>query len=190
MPKSRLIELHASGLGVIDSAQVEFGQGFNVITGETGAGKTLLLDALDLCLGGDGASSRHAFSATMRVAAVFDNRDGREVVLTREAGTNGRLRSTLEGAPSSAEALRRVAHDLIVIHGQHDSLSLRHRSEVLAILDASAKIDAGPLDQARAQLREVIRLRDGLGGDVLHRQREVELAEFQIDELEESKIRL
>jgi DNA repair protein RecN (Recombination protein N) len=109
MPKSQLVELFAHGIGVIDDARVEFGVGFNVITGETGAGKTLLLDALDLCLGGDAATSRQAVQGDMRAAAVFLQRDGREVVFTREASSTGRLRSSLDAVSSSAEALRALA---------------------------------------------------------------------------------
>ena len=72
MPKSQLLELYAHGLGVIEDARLEFGAGFNVLTGETGAGKTLLLGALDLCLGGDGSVTRAAIASDMRAAAVFD----------------------------------------------------------------------------------------------------------------------
>ena len=72
MPKSQLLELYAHGLGVIEDARLEFGSGFTVLTGETGAGKTLLLGALDLCLGGDGSVTRAAIAHDMRAAAVFD----------------------------------------------------------------------------------------------------------------------
>jgi len=64
--------------------------------------------------------------AEMRTAALFV-RDGREVVLTRESTATGRLRSTVDGVVTSAEALRALATELIVIHGQHDSLALRNR---------------------------------------------------------------
>ena len=60
MPRAQLVELYARGLGVIDEARLDFGPRFNVITGETGAGKTLLLGALELCLGGEGSTSRYA----------------------------------------------------------------------------------------------------------------------------------
>ena len=82
MPKSQLLELYAHGLGVIEEARLEFGAGFNVLTGETGAGKTLLLGALDLCLGGDGSVTRAAIASDMRAAAVFDLNGEREIVLT------------------------------------------------------------------------------------------------------------
>src|SRR5277367_2694955 len=119
MPKAQLVELYAHSLGVISEARLEFGAGFNVLTGETGAGKTLLLGALQLCLGGEPSLSREATAPDMRAAAVFSLDGDREVVLVREATATGRLRSAVDGVPSSADALRSFAHDLIVIHGQH-----------------------------------------------------------------------
>src|SRR5665213_337810 len=188
MPRTQLVELYAHGLGVIDDARLEFGEGFNVLTGETGAGKTLLLGALELCIGSDGPSTRHALSARSRAAAVFVDREGHEVVLTREAGTTGRLRSSLDGVASSVEALRILAGDLIVIHGQHDSLSLRNRSDVLRLLDKSGGVSTGELDDVRLRLVEVTRHRAHFGGDQASRHREREFSEFQISELEAVKI--
>lgn len=189
MPNSQLVELYAHGVGVIEDARVEFGSGFNVLTGETGAGKTLLLEALDLCLGGDAAASRHAIVGDMRAAAVFVQRDGREVVLARHAGVNGRLRSSLDETATSAEALRALARDLVVIHGQHDSLNLRNRSEILRIIDESGSVSTAELQGVRGALRTARALRDGHGGDEGQRIRELEFLAFQIDELEAVKIR-
>ncbi|HUV57221.1 MAG TPA: AAA family ATPase [Acidimicrobiales bacterium] len=188
MPKSQLVELYAHGLGVIDDVRLEFGKGFNVLTGETGAGKTLLLGALDLCLGGDGSATRYAATTDLRAAAVFTRDDGTEVVLSREAGASGRLRCSLDGVPSSAEALRTLADDLIVIHGQHDSLSLRNKSEVLRIIDASAGISTAELDRTRRQLAQARRLREESGGDERHRIRELEFLVYQVAELEGTAI--
>ena len=188
MPKAQLLELFAHGLGVIDDARVEFERGFNVITGETGAGKTLLLDALDLCCGGDAAASRHAILEDMRVAAVFATSSGGEVVVAREASTSGRLRCTLNGATSSVEALRTLAAGAIVIHGQHDSLSLRQRGDAVRILDLSGGVSTDELDAVRRTLRECGVARERLGGDATRRQREVEFLEFQIAELEGANI--
>lgn len=189
MPSARLVELFAHGVGVIDDARIEFGAGFNVLTGETGAGKTLLLGALELCLGGEGASSRHAVLGDMRAAAVFERPDATEVALARESGSSGRLRSSLNGAPSSAEALRATAQSLIVIHGQHDSLSLRNRGDVLAILDASGGVVTTELDDVRRRRREVDAERARYGGDEAQRQREVEFLDFQVAEIEGATIR-
>src|ERR1700734_1902620 len=163
MPKAQLVELYAHKLGVIDDARLEFGPGFNVITGETGAGKTLLLGALGLCLGSDASASRYAITSDTRAVALFD-RDGAELVFSRESSDSGRLRSSLNGAPSSAETLRTLAEDIIVIHGQHDSLTLRNRGEVLRMVDESGKVDSRPLESVRFELREARRLLGDFGG--------------------------
>ncbi len=189
MPRAQLVELYAHGLGVIDDARLEFGPGFNVITGETGAGKTLLLGALGLCVGGDASSSRYALSSDTRAVAVFVLDDASELAFSREMTSSGRLRSSLNGAPSSAEALRAASEELIVIQGQHDSLSLRSRGETLRLLDASGLIDTSELDGVRRELREARRRRDALGGNGGSRQRELDFLTFQLEELESASIR-
>ena len=184
MPRAQLVELYAHGLGVIDDARLEFEPGFTVLTGETGAGKTLLIGALDLCLGGDGHNARYAVSSELRAAAVFDNGSSSEVVMSREASSNGRLRCSLNGVPSSVEALRATASELIVVHGQHDSLALRNRGEVLRIIDASAGVSTQALDDVRHELHESRRVLEQLGGDTDRRGRDLDYIDFQIAELE------
>jgi DNA repair protein RecN (Recombination protein N) len=188
MPKSQLVELYAHGLGVIREARLEFGSGFNVLTGETGAGKTLLLGALQLCLGADASLSRDATAPDMRAAAVFTLDGDQEVVLVREMTASGRLRSAVDGVPSSAEALRSFAQDLIVLHGQHDSLTLRSRVEIVKIVDESGGVSTEALVTTRQALSESRRLRDQLGGDAGARERELDFVEFQIGELEGAAI--
>jgi DNA repair protein RecN (Recombination protein N) len=188
MPKAQLVELYAHKLGVIDDAHLEFGPGFNVLTGETGAGKTLLLGALGLCLGGDASGSRYALTSDTRAVALFLRGASEELAFAREAGASGRLRSSLNGAPSSAEALRAFAEELIIIHGQHDSLLLKHRAEIVRLIDESGGVDTGELSETRRQLRETRQLRDGFGGDQDARQRDLEYLEFQLAELDAAQI--
>jgi DNA repair protein RecN (Recombination protein N) len=183
MPRAQLVELYAYRLGVIDEARLEFGEGFNVITGETGAGKTLLVGALGLCLGADAGASRYALTPETRAVAVFV-RERDELVVAREASASGRLRSSLNGAPSSVEALRGLAEGLVVMHGQHDSLTLRNRAEIVRVIDRYGAVDTGELEEVRRQLREARRLRLEFGGDREARQREIEFVVYQLDELE------
>jgi DNA repair protein RecN (Recombination protein N) len=187
MPKAQLVELYAHGLGVIDDAHLEFGPGFNVITGETGAGKTLLLGALGLCLGSDASAARYALSSDTRAAALFV-RDGAEILFSREASSSGRLRSSLNGAPSSVESLRTLSEALIVIHGQHDSLTLRNRSEMVRLIDEFGAVDTEALESVREALRASLRVRDEFGGDQSSRQRELEFLAFQLNELDAASI--
>lgn len=182
MPSARLIELHAHGLGVVDDVHIEFGAGFNVLTGETGAGKTLMLGALQLCLGED--AGRLGAHDDLRVAAVFRDPGGREVVLAREATASGRLRSTLDAGPSSSEVLRALGRSLVVINGQHDSLRLRSRSEVRSLLDSSAGLSTSELDDVRGRLRDARSEWATLGGSDAERVRELDFIDFQLRELD------
>jgi DNA repair protein RecN (Recombination protein N) len=182
------VELYAHGLGVIDDARLEFGPGFNVLTGETGAGKTLLLDALGLSLGGDPSDTRYALRNETRAVALFI-RDDEELLFSRESTTSGRLRSSLNGVPSSAESLRAVAAALVVVHGQHDSLALRNKGEVLKLIDTCGSVQNAELARVRNSLREVRQLRDGFGGDEATRDRESEFVHFQLDELDRATLR-
>ncbi len=187
MPRVVLQELYAQRIGVIDEAKVQFGPQFNVITGETGAGKTLLLGALELCLGSDGATSRQAVTSESRAVALFDI-DGQERLFTRESTTNGRLRAALDGAPASADALRASSRDVIVIHGQHDSLTLKNRSEIVQLLDNVGNISVARLDELRADIRSCEQRRGALGGDAATREREIDYLRFQIEEIDAVEI--
>ena len=187
MPRTTLVELFAHGLGVIDDARLEFGPGFNVITGETGTGKTLLLGALGLCLGRDSGVARYAITNDTRASALFVA-DDEELLVSRDVTSSGRLRSTVNGAPSSAAALRAFADNLVVVHGQHDSLSLSRREVVLALIDDHGVVDTSELRDVRARLGQCRSRRTLLGGDSAARQREQEFVTFQLRELEEVAI--
>lgn len=188
MPKAQLVELYARGLGVIDEARIEFGPGFNVLTGETGAGKTLLLGALELCLGGEASSSRYALTAETKAVAIFTRDDEEELLFARESSPTGRLRASLGGTPSSAELLRHAAAEVVVIHGQHDSLALRSRAEILRIIDTAGEISTTQLDDVRRELSVIDRERDALGGDEASRERERDYLDFQYQELSSARL--
>jgi DNA repair protein RecN (Recombination protein N) len=188
MPKAQLVELYAHKLGVIDDAHLEFGAGFNVLTGETGAGKTLLVGALDLCLGSEASATRYAVARDTRATALFVRPEGPEIALAREATESGRLRSLVNGSVSSADALRTIAEGLIIIHGQHDSLLLKDRSEIVRLIDESGGVETSELSAVRRKLRDAMQARDSYGGDVATRDRERDYLAFQIAELESARI--
>ncbi len=181
MPKVQLLELHAQGLALIDEAALEFASGLNVVTGETGAGKTLLVGALTLCLGGE--SPVGEVGDDLRVATVWQDARGEERVLARELTGTGRLRSVLDGQVTSAEGLRRVADSLVEIYGQRSSLRLRSAASVLALIDNFGGVDTSELEELRARQRDLRRRRSDLGGDREERTRARALAEFELAEL-------
>ncbi len=147
-----LARLSIRDIVLIDQLDLEFSHGLTILTGETGAGKSILLDSLSLALGarGDGALVRHG-QAQGQVTATFDlpsdhcafraladqdiPADG-ELILRRVQLADGRTRAFINDQSVSAQALRAVAADLVEIHGQHDERALLDASTHRALVDA------------------------------------------------------
>jgi len=120
----RLLELTVTDLALIERLRLELADGLNVFTGETGAGKSLLIDALGLAVGAraDTTLVRHG-AETARVAALFD-RDPEPLITAREVSTSGRSTARVDDEPVTAARLSDVAGPLVEIHGQHDQQRL------------------------------------------------------------------
>src|ERR1700687_3690919 len=149
-----LLELRAENYAVIDHAVAEFGAGLNLLTGETGAGKSILIDALALLLGEKAYSDviRHgAEKAT--VAAVYESDDpaiaelleengidavGTEIILRRDIAVNGKGRVFINNQPATVTVLKALAPRLAIIHAQNQALLMFDPPERLALLDAVA----------------------------------------------------
>jgi DNA repair protein RecN (Recombination protein N) len=132
----RLLELAVDDLALIDRLRLAFTPGLNVLTGETGAGKSLLIDALGLALGAraDATLVRHGAEAA-RVEALFD-RLPEPLIAVREVGANGRSTARLDDDAVTAGRLALAAGDLVEIHGQHDQQRLLDESWQRDLLDA------------------------------------------------------
>src|SRR6202451_511051 len=143
---------------LIDQLDLEFPRGLTILTGETGAGKSILLDALSLALGarGDGALVRHG-QAHGQVTAVFDLPAGHpslkaleaqaigwegELIVRRVQFADGRTRAFVNDQSVSAQTLRGLAADLVEIHGQHDERALLDSSTHRALVDAYGGLGA------------------------------------------------
>ncbi|CAN5633355.1 DNA repair protein RecN [soil metagenome] len=183
-----LTELHIENLGVIERVDLVLGEGLTAITGETGAGKTMLVEALDLVVGGraDPIAVRTG-PAEARVDARFVAGDD-EIVLTRVVPARGRSRAYVDGRPTTAAALAELAADLVDLHGQHAHQRLLGAATQRAALDDFGGVDLTHLRAARARLTEVEAELAALGGDERTRARELDLARFQRDELDAAAI--
>ncbi len=178
-----LTELHIEHLGVIERVDLRLGSGLTAVTGETGAGKTMLVEALELLVGGRAdATVVRPGASEARVDGRFDL-DG-EVVLTRVVPTDGRSRAYIDGRPVTAAALADLTAGLVDLHGQHSHQSLLGVAAQRDALDRFGGVDLRPLQVARARLTELDAELATLGGDERERAREVDLLRFQVEEIE------
>jgi DNA repair protein RecN (Recombination protein N) len=174
-------------LAVIDQLELEFGPGLTVLTGETGAGKSILVGAVGLLVGGRASADlvRTGEEAAL-IEAIFDRPDGREVILRREVSAQGRSRAFIDGALATSTGLRELSRELVDLHGQHEHQMLLDPSSHLDVLDAYAKVDLERAEVASAfstwQALEAERTRL----DVNERERtsRIEFISFQLDEIE------
>ncbi len=183
-----LVELAVRDLGVIPELRLVLGPGMTALTGETGAGKTLVVEALELLLGGraDGSLVR-AGAAEARVEGRFES-DGQELVLSRVVPARGRSRAYVNGRMATASELTELGGGLVDLHGQHAHQSLLSTAVQRDALDRFAGIDLGTLADRRRRLAEIDGQLAGLGGDSGARAREVDLLRFQLDELDSAAL--
>ena len=179
-----LVELRIEQLGVIDEVTIVFGDGLTVLTGETGAGKTMIVEAINLLVGQRAdASMVRAGADELRVEGRFVLNDGTDRVLCRVVPRDGRSRAYVDGRLATVATLAEFGADLVDIHGQHEHQSLLGAAAQRAALDAYAEVNLEPLRAARAVLTEVDAALATMGGDERARAREVDLLRFQVDEI-------
>ncbi len=183
-----LVELRVRELGVIDDLLLQLGPGLTALTGETGAGKTLLVEALELLVGGraDPALVRTG-SDEASVEARFLTGEG-ELVLRRVVPADGRSRAYVNGAMATAAMLGEVTADLVDLHGQHAHQSLLHQAAQRAALDRFAGADTEAVERASDALRALERRLGELGGDERALARELDLLCFQLGELDAARL--
>lgn len=184
-----LIELAVRDLGVIADLRLTFEAQMSALTGETGAGKTMLVEALGLLLGAKADPSRvRPGAAESVVEGRFVRSDDTEVVLRRVVPATGRSRCYIDGDMATVAALAEVGTSLVEICGQHSQQRLQSSRSQREALDRFAGIDLGPLTDAIATRRDLETRLGALGGDDRTRAREIDLLRFQLDELDRAGI--
>src|SRR6185369_8784208 len=135
---SMLRFLRITQLAVIDAVEVEFDSGLNVLTGETGAGKSILAEAVGLLLGGRASADLvRTGEDAATIEAIFES-GGEELLVRREITQQGRSRAFVNGELTTAGALKELASRLIELHGQHEHQTLLDPTTRLGMLDAFA----------------------------------------------------
>jgi DNA repair protein RecN (Recombination protein N) len=186
-----LLELRVRDLGVIEDLTLHFAEGMTALSGETGAGKTLVVEALQLVLGGRATAGLVRAGATeATVEARFllpgvddGDDDGVEVVLARAVPSSGRSRAWLDGRMVPVTALAETGRELVDIHGQHEHQSLLAPAAQRRALDGFAGADLGPRRAARQLLEGIEARLASLGGDAHQRAREADMLRHQCAEI-------
>jgi len=178
-------------LAVIDKAEVEFEPGFNVLTGETGAGKSMLVEAVGLLLGGRASAELvRTGEDSATIEAIFESA-GEELLVRREITAQGRSRAFVNGALATATTLRELSARLIELHGQHEHQTLLDPATHLDLVDAFGRLDAkaspvgAAFDLWRAGADELARLKRALADRDARR----DLAAFQLAEIDRAELR-
>jgi DNA repair protein RecN (Recombination protein N) len=182
--------LRIRNLAVIEAVEVEFEPGFNVLTGETGAGKSILVEAVGLLLGGRASSDLvRTGEPHASIEAIFENPgDGREILLRREITSQGRSRSFVDGALATASALREVAERLVELHGQHEHQRLLDPTTHLPLLDGHGGLreDAEAVAAAWHTMRGLREQLDRSRMDSREKAARVDLIAFQLGEIDKA----
>lgn len=206
-----LLELHIRDFALIQRLDIEFAPGLNVLTGETGAGKSIVVDALQLALGGRASTDvvRSGAEAAC-IEAVFELPDGAparlrleqldladdddpgHVILRRDVLRTGRSRARINGHPVTVAQLQAVGERLVDVHGQHDHQSLLRAANQLELLDAyggaallqSRQRFAMAWEEFIAARRELATLQQG----ERERARRLDLVRFQIEEIDGAQL--
>jgi DNA repair protein RecN (Recombination protein N) len=199
-----LLELRAENYAVIDHAIAVFGPGLNLLTGETGAGKSILVDALALLMG-DKASSdvvRHGADRAV-VACVFESTpgaentleangidaEGTEIILRREIQAGGKGRVYVNNQPATVNVLRQLAPELALVHAQSETMGSFDQAQQRQLLDRSAGINSERVGAAFQEWSETCARLERLEGDEQARLREADLWSFQKNEIDSAAIR-
>lgn len=206
-----LVELAIRNFAIIDTAEIQFGPGLNALTGETGAGKSILIDALGAVLGDrTNADMVRSGAKVSTIDATFDithtanheplarlldelqiHQEDEGLILSREIQSSGRSSARLNGRPTTASVLAQVGAMLVDVHGQSDHLSLLRPASQLELLDRFAQ--SGQLRETFAStLGELRAVRAALAhvlSGVRERIQRVDLLRFQIDEIRQADVR-
>lgn len=207
-----LHEIHIQNYAVIESLRLEFGPGLNILSGETGSGKSILVDALGLALGGraspdvvrtgqerstvtaifreEGRENRHAPWVDWLEEFGLSGREEPEIILRREIQATGKSRLLVNDQPVTVLAVRALAPWLVEVHGQSEHVALLAREAQLELLDqfAGTEVDLEKVAELFSRRRDLEREMEGLSQNEQDRLRSIDLLSFQAQELERAQL--
>ncbi|HTY56108.1 MAG TPA: AAA family ATPase, partial [Candidatus Binataceae bacterium] len=201
-----LVELRIRSFAIIDEIALEFGSGLNVLSGETGAGKTIVMNALGLLIGGraspemirpdkkdalvEGMFELEGESAAPEIVQAFNDAAPRDILIKRIIAEGGRSRVLINDELATVQSLSRLGANLVQVYGQHEQQSLLRTETHLTILDRYAGVESA-LEEYRESFQHAHELYQRLA-ELERRRRErdnlLELARFRVSELERAAL--
>lgn len=187
-------QLHIKNIGIIDDITINFEDGFNVLTGETGAGKSLIIGSISAVTGNRISKEMLKSGAEMAFieACFFEGEEN--VILSREIYSNGRNICKIDGKMVTLAELKKRSETLLDIHGQHDNQSLLNPATHLNLLDSFiGKKVTSLLEEYKSELIEYKSIKKELQtnfGDEKDRTRQIDLLQYQINEIEDANLQV
>lgn len=200
-----LKELYIKNVAVIEEVRIDFRKGFNVLTGETGAGKSILIDSINMALGGkagkelvrtgcERAAVNACFSSNEAVNNYLEEcgiETDDDVILTRQLSAESKSSARINGMTVTSAVLREVGRLLCDIHGQNDNHFLLSNRYHISYLDSYAKLDdlKTSYEEAYTKLKRVSEKINSLSKDEAEKQRRAEMLQFQINDIDSAKLK-
>ena len=187
--------LHIKNIGIIDEIDINLKEGFNVLTGETGAGKTLIIDSLQILAGGRFSKEMIRTGETLAYVEASINLDNStdDIIVSREINKNGKNLCKINGRMATCAELKEYMKKIIYIHGQNDNLTILDESTHISILDLfSQNKIIQPLNQYHELYNKYEELNQKLKhnyGDNKERQRMLDILNYEVNEINEADLK-
>lgn len=188
--------LHIKNIGIIDELTINLNGGFNVLTGETGAGKTLIIDSLNVISGGRFSKEmiRKGEEYSFVEAQIFNENLEENIIVSREINLKGRNICKINGRLVTVAELKEFMSKKIDIHGQNDNLNLLDTNNQIEYLDSFADEEIHELkDNYRSLYEKYLYVKNELNsnyGDEKEKQRKLDLLRYQVNEIEEANLKV
>lgn len=193
-----ITNLHIKNIGIIEDIEINFNNGFNVLTGETGAGKTLIIDSLKIIAGGRfskemiRANENHSLVEACIFYPNSDLAEDGNIIVSREIFSNGRNTCKINGRLVTVNELREIMRDIIDIHGQSDNQKLMEVSNHINYLDDFSLEKISILKNEYSEMyKEYCSVKEELNknyGDDIEKQRMLDLLNYQLDEIKNANL--
>ena len=191
--------LHIKNIGIIDDLSIDFNEGLNILTGETGAGKTLIIQSLEIISGGRFSKEiiRKGENYSLVEASIYlpeseISEDG-NIIISREIYSNGRNTCKINGKLVTVSELKKVMSKIIDIHGQHDNQNLLDNSNHISYLDDFAGKEIHPIKAQYSELfDEYNKIKNELEnnyGNETEKERKLDLLKYQLNEIETANLK-